>query len=237
MKKYFAIVLSLALVFGVGCKKGDGGATSIIGSAKVVKYAKYRVGTYKETDLKTWAATIEKTEAVEVLEDMTVKNSKNEDVKITKVKLSDDKEVFVNTDALASKIIVIITNDTKAYQRNNLSSAISGSIPAGTIAFVNEEKAEWLQITVNDLKIYQRWIKDGYSDNQELISDAVNVERAKKTIADVNVTDKTEAMKILSSVSEKGNAISEVARVELGKLTGEIQAPSTENTNTEPMGD
>lgn len=178
MKKFICAfsVLILGLMFLQGCNKGGSGDKQKleVSPGDIIKYAKFSTSVYKEQELKTWAATLSKTEPVKLVETLNVP-LKGTATEISKVKLSDNTVVFILTKNLGDKPIVFI-EDTKAYVRNNASSKVFAIIPKGTIGFVVQENAEWVQVYVGQLDgkwITQQWINGGFT------AESIRVQEAK----------------------------------------------------------
>lgn len=217
MKKIF---LALALLcFAVSCAKGP---SSQVDSENPEMQAenegdpmisRYRAAIYKEPELKNWAATLSKAEHVNVLEQIEGEEP------VSRVRLSDGTEGYIKSSYLATKAVVIITEGTAAYNRNNLTSGQVGLIPAGVIAMVTEEMGEWLKISIGELpdgtKIYNRWINAGYSDDQELISDAALYEYSRDVLSGNAKGDEKIAKKSLETLSSKQNVIGQLASAAL----------------------
>ena len=134
MKKfiYTVSVVFLSLLLVQGCKKGDKPGMQVA-PGDIIKYAKSSTSAYKEQELKTWGATLSKTEPVKLIESLNIP-VKGVNTEISKVKLSDNTVLFVATKNLADKPVVFI-EDTKAYIRNNASSNVFAIIPEGNNRF------------------------------------------------------------------------------------------------------
>lgn len=174
MKKfiYTLSVLCLSLLLIQGCKKGDKQGLDIA-PGDVVKYAKFSIAVYKDQEMKTWAATLSKTEPVILLETLNIP-IKGVNTEIAKVKLSDNTIVFASAKYLGDKPLVFI-EDSKAYVRNNASSKVFAIIPKGTIGFVLQENAEWVQVYVGQLDgkwITAQWVNSGFSTEDLRVQEA-----------------------------------------------------------------
>jgi lipoprotein LenA len=219
MKKFSIILLTVCMaVFFTACKKND---TDKKPDALATKYAKFKVSVYKTPalDAKSWFSNLEKGEPVELISEE-ISKVKNKDTKVSKVKLSDDSIAFIVSDYLAVKPVVFIIKNVKVYNRNNINSGDFAIIPAGTVAFVIDEKADWLQVDVGkigDKNIYGKWVKDGISDSPELVADAVTLEKIRSILSEAVAGNKEEALTLLKALSEKNNAIGTLAKEELLK--------------------
>jgi uncharacterized protein YgiM (DUF1202 family) len=174
MKKfiYTLTVLMLSLVLTQGCKKSDKQGMDVA-PGEIVKYAKASTAAYKDQELKTWGATLAKTEPVKLLEILNVP-VKGKPADVAKVKLSDNSVLFVLSANLADKPVVFI-EDTKAYERNNASSKVYAIIPRGTIGFVLQENADWIQIYVGQLEgkwITKQWVNSGFTAEEIRVHEA-----------------------------------------------------------------
>jgi len=145
MKKILLIALAAGLILSPGCKKEkqEAGETPL---AK--KYARYKVQVYQDKDLGKWAATLEKAEAVDLLKEEKYLSPKNKAYDISYVKLADDKKVYMESRHLADRPIVFTDEEAKVYVRPSISSKVYGRVPRGTIGFIVDEKAEWVQVFV-----------------------------------------------------------------------------------------
>jgi len=181
MKKLLLCTLIFAVAIG-GCKKGkEEGAADIV---LTKKYARYRIAVYTDKELKTWLATLDKAEPVDLIgqEDVTIKTKT---VTLASIKLSTEKKGYVKADALADRPVVF-TEDTKARVRNNAAARVWAIIPKGTIGFVIDEKADWVQIHVgkiNDKWVTKHWVKNGFSGDENLMSEALDFEREAAVLA------------------------------------------------------
>lgn len=178
MRKFirFMPVMIIAFTFLLlqGCNKGGDKQKLDIVPGDIVKYAKFTTSVYKEQELKTWEATLSKTEPVKLVETINVP-LKGTSTEVSKVKLSDNTVVFILTKNLGDKPVVFI-EDTKAYVRNNASSKVHAIIPKGTIGFVIQENAEWVQVYIGQLEgkwITQQWVNGGYT------AEALRIQEAK----------------------------------------------------------
>lgn len=166
MRKFirFMPLMIIALFFLQGCNKGGDKQKLDVAPGDIIKYAKFTTSVYKEQELKTWAATLSKTEPVKLVETINVP-LKGTATEVSKVKLSDNTVGYILTKNLGDKPVVFI-EDTKAYVRNNASSKVYAIIPKGTIGFVIQENAEWVQVYVGQLEgkwITQQWVNGGYT--------------------------------------------------------------------------
>lgn len=222
MKKALVLISILSLfITAVGCKKSE---TSKKSDALATKYAKFRISVYKDNsmDKKAWLAFLEKGEPVELINEETVKIGKN-DIKISKVKLSDDAIAFIQSDYLAVKPVVFIEKNVKVYNRNNINSGEYHVVPAGTVAFVTDEKADWLQIDAGKIGakyVTGKWVKGGVSDSAELVADAVSLEKVRGVLTEAVQGSKEEALTLLKTLAEKNNAIGALAKDDLIKIEG-----------------
>ncbi len=177
-KNIFICLILIAAALMPGCKKeADKKQKEEVSLTK--KYSKWNyVKVYSGLKLKKRIAYLYKGESVDLLgtEKTTIKNK---DIELAKVKLSDDKIGFVKMSSLADKT-VIFTEDTKAYVRNNITSKIYAVIPEGTMGFIISEKGNWTKIfagyiydeTGKKKWIDGKWVKEGFTDKEELIPEA-----------------------------------------------------------------
>jgi lipoprotein LenA len=229
----FAALTLIILMSFFACKKGD--EKNSISDSLATKYAKFRIAVYTDTsmDKKAWLATLEKGEPVELLSEEKVLINKK-DTMLSKIKLSDDKVGYTNSDFLAIKPVVFIDNNVKVYTRNNINSSSIATIPAGTIGFVIEEKADWIMVDIGNVNgkwVNKCWVKGGTSDSSEIVADAVSLEKIRNVLSETVKGDKEEALNQLRSLSQKSNQIGELARTELAKIEGTSQPENTQNDN------
>jgi lipoprotein LenA len=234
MKRFLIMITALSLLSAVGgCKKNDAAKKN---ESVATKYAKTKMSIYKNNtmDKKSWFTNLEKGEPVELLSEETVKvNSK--DLKISKIKLSDDTIAFASSEYLAVKPIVFIEKDVKVYNRNNINSGEFAIIPMGTVAFVSDEKADWLQIDagkIGDKWIVGKWVKGGISDSAEVVADAVTLEKTRNILSETEKGNKEEALALLKNLAAKNNAVGNLAKEDLVKIEGgspDKQATDTQN--------
>ena len=179
MKKIVSLLIIVSLALGLtlaGCKKDEPKKQEDVTLS--TKSAKYRLAVYKDLEMKTWLATLSKTENVDLLgiSQGMVKNKKAE---IARVRLSTGEVGYTPLSALADKAIVFVA-DTKAYVRNNMSSGTALVIPRGSVGFAIAEKGEWVQIymgKINGKWITTQWVKDGFSSEESLIQEGVLFEK------------------------------------------------------------
>lgn len=233
------VVVVTALVFVVSCNKQDKSTETVQDEATQdtqtteseteetqpvldEKVAMYRAAVYKDPKQSDWLATLNKGEQVMLVEvlDEPVK-LKGKDETIAKVRLSDDTEGYIRERYLADKAIVITDEEVPVFARNNKTSGQSGSLPLGAIAFVVEQKANWLKVTAGDHKIYNKWIESGYSENRELITDAVLVEENGMIVRGEKDGTYETARGILEDIAAKNNELSDIAKEYLEEGSGQ----------------
>ncbi|HDP80396.1 MAG TPA: hypothetical protein ENN21_06090 [Spirochaetes bacterium] len=227
MKKALLIALAAGLLLSPGCKKEkqEAGETPL---AK--KYARYKVQSYQDKDLAKWAATLEKAEAVDLLKEEKYVSPKNKAYDLSYVKLADDKKVYVESRHLADRPIVFTDENTKVYVRPSISSKVYGTVPRGTIGFIVDEKAEWVQVFVGKVGakwITAQWIKDGYSADETLVQEAKEYEAVAGGM-DAPEIDEGTMKKIREKLAELGKGTSVIAELARKKLEALDGAPSGE---------
>jgi lipoprotein LenA len=236
MKRFLILLSAVSLIFAtVGCKKAD---ESKKNEPVATKYAKSKISVYKtgSMDKDSWSGNLEKGEPVELIAEETVK-MKGKDVKVSKIKLSDDKIVYANSDHLAVKPIVVIEKTIKVYNRNNINSGESAMIPAGVVAFVSEEKADWLKIDAGKIgdKWVSGWVKGGISDSPEIVADAVSFEKIRNILSEAEKGNKDDALTLLKTLAEKNNAIGALAKDELAKISGGASDKKADDAQNAPQ--
>jgi hypothetical protein len=184
----------------------------------------YRASIYEQPEQTDSLAVLNKGEQVVLIEELkdpiTIKQREE---KIAKVRLSDDTEGYIRSRYLALRAVVITKADTPFYARNNKSSGQGGVLPLGTVAFVVDEKANWVKITAgklpNGTEVWGRWIDDGFSEDPALIADALQIETLSKIVTGETDGDADAAVKMLENIVSKGNAMSYVAQQYLGSAS------------------
>ncbi len=233
MKKFIyttsVIILSFMLI--QGCKKSDKKGLDV-SPGDVVKYAKFATAVYKDQELKTWGATLSKTEPVKLLETINVP-IKGTPVEIAKVKLSDNTILFTQMKNLADKPVVFI-EDTKAYVRNNASSKVFAIIPKGTIGFVLQENAEWIQIYIGQLDgkwITSQWVNAGFTAEEIRVQEAKLFEESAAIFKDASAKpdQKKQAEANLKDLSSSTGIFADMARNLLSPSNGMGDAGSDMN--------
>lgn len=235
------IAAAITLLLVPGCKdsKPSAGSTDSLAT----KYAKFQISIYKDTTFSrdAWKASLEKGEPVELLSEETVINAQKKEIKVSKVKLSDGEVGYIASDYLAVKPIVFVDENVKVYNRNNINSGEYAVIPAGTLGFVTDEKADWVQVdvgTVNGKNVYKKWVKGGISDSAEIVADAVSLEKIRSILSEKTKGDKEEALTLLRTLAEKSNAIGSIAKADLSKIEGTGNTPNgTDNTANQNEGE
>jgi len=219
---YTLSVLCLSLILIQGCKKGDKQALNVA-PGDIVKYAKFSTAVYKDQELKTWGATLSKTEPVKLLETLNIpiKGTASE---IAKVKLSDNTVLFTPLKNLADKPVVFM-EDTKAYVRNNASSKVFAIIPKGTIGFVLQENAEWIQVYIGQLDgkwITAQWVNSGFTAEDIRVQEAKLFEESAAIFK--NTASKADQKKLaednLKNLSTSTGIFAEMALALLGPANG-----------------
>jgi len=226
---FFSLLLIIA--FAPGCKKDP---VAVNNEPLATKYAKYRTSAYSDQILSKWAANLEKGEPVELLAEMKTKKGKK-DIVTSKVKLSDETIVYVDPKSLAVKPLVFTVKNTPVYDRNNAASGIYAVIPSGTVGFVIDEKADWVQVDIGkigDKQVYGKWVKEGFNTDPDVVADAVSIERIKNILTDTAKGDKEEAMTLLRSIAAKTTPAGDIAKEELERLESP-PAPASEGSQTD----
>ncbi|MCL1911054.1 MAG: hypothetical protein FWG13_02480 [Leptospirales bacterium] len=228
MKKYLltALIFSLAMF---ACKQEEPKQPVDSSPAIVGKCAKYAVNVYKDKERTAWRATLSKAEKVDLLSVEIITNNKGAVAEVALVKLSDGSEGYLETKHLADRAVVF-TTDTSAYQRNNTGSRVTLTIPAGTLGFVIEEKAEWLQVylgQIDNVWRNQEWVNSGFSTEADLITEAKLYEEALAVLKnkDAKESDRGAAIKKLDGLKTSA-LFSEKAENALTSLTGQKEDSS-----------
>lgn len=236
MKKVFYVLSLLCLSFILiqGCKKGEKQAMDVA-PGDIVKYAKYSSAAYKDQELKTWGATLAKTEPVKLVETLNVP-VKGGTVEVAKIKLSDNTILYIAPKNLADKPVVFI-EDTKAYIRNNASSKVFAIIPKGTIGFVLQENADWIQVYVGQLDgkwITAQWVNSGFTAEDARIQEAKLYEESAAILK--NPASKADQKKLaeenLKNLSTSTGIFAEMALALLGPVNGDENS----STGTDDAG-
>ncbi len=217
MKKSIGIISLLLFSFMAlqGCNKSDKPAMNT-SPGEVIKYAKSSAAAYKDQELKTFGTTLSKTEPVRLVEKLNLQ-IKGKPLEVAKIKLTDNTILFVAEKNLADKPVVFI-EDTKAYVRNNASSSVSAIIPKGTIGFVLQESADWVQVYVGQVDgkwITQQWVNGGFTAEELRVQEAKLYEESSATMknpaakpeqkkqAEANLKNLTTSTGIFAEMSKK----------------------------------
>ena len=219
MTRFSIALIAVFFIISLGCQKNKemGEEVSI---AK--KYAKYRVSVYKEKELKTWMATLEKAEDVSLLSEESYTDNKGRSKEISKIKLADDSVGYIESRHLADTPIVFTTN-TKAFVRPTSGSRIFATIPKGELGFIIGEKGLWVQIYVGKIKdknVTQQWVEGGYISDANVVLEAKQYALALSALEDKDSEKRSNAEKIFEDLSNGSSVIAEMAKeklIELGK--------------------
>lgn len=235
MKKALAILALIILSGMIFCKKERTEQPQDVTLAK--KYAKYRVAVKKEVELKNWAATLEKGEDVDLLNEQEVADKSGKKIPIAKVRLADGTEGFVDSRHLADKVIVFI-EDTPAFTRPTMGSKIHCKVPKGTIAFVVGEQANWVKVyagKIADVWLTEQWVQGGYSADQQILLSARMYESALEQLASAKESEKNAGKQKLTELGQGEGVIAALAREKLVALESQ-PAENQEKTSREDEG-
>ncbi len=216
MKKALTIIIALAVIAPSACKKEEKAEPA---KAEIKKYAKFRAAVYKEPELKSWLATLEKAEDVSIIAEENVADSKGKISTVAKVKLADDSQGYINPSYLAEAPVVFV-QETKAFVRPTIGSTIRATIPAAELGFITSEKDGWAKVYVGELpggkKVYSDWVNGGYSTDPKLILEAKQyhnaVEKAGKD------STRAAALETLKTLSEGSSVIAVIAKDKLAEI-------------------
>lgn len=220
MKKFTAIILlaMLSLLLINGCKKSDKPAMTAA-PGDIIKYAKSAAAAYKDQDLKTFGTTLSKTEPVKLVEKLTIQ-VKGKPVEVAKIKLTDNTVLYIQEKNLADKPVVFI-EDTKAYVRNNASSSVYAIIPKGTIGFVLQENADWVQVYVGQIDgkwITQQWVNGGFTAEELRVQEGKLFEESSTAFKNPSTKpeQKKQAEANLKNLTSSTGIFAEMAKKTLG---------------------
>jgi len=204
--KFNAIIFSCMVIIS-GCKDKQGTNGAEMKSPEIKKYAKYAASVYSDSALSKWAATLAKTEPVDLVKRVTV-DIKGKKVEVAEVKLSDGTTGYISSKNIADAPLVF-TEETKVYVRNNTSSRIYTTVPKGTIGFTVSERAEWTQVyigRINGKWVSSQWVNGGYVKDQSTVAEARIYEDAMALLKKADTEKKKEeAMEKLKSL--EGSAV------------------------------
>lgn len=227
MYKLLPILALVCMISPSACKKDS--PAPVQKEALAIKYAKYRTAAYADNLLTKWAASLEKGEPLELLAEETVKKGK-QDIRIAKVRLTDDTVAFIDEMSLAVRPVVFIAKNVPVYNRNNIASGVFAVIPAGTVGFVTEEKADWSKIDIGTIagkQVFAKWAKDGINTDAQMVADAVALERIRNVLSETIQGDKNEALNNLRTIAGKDTPVGTIAKEELSSY-------ETRSTDHEP---
>ena len=216
MKKVSVLALIVLAVSFAACKKKTASEEVL-----ETRYLQYRASAYKEKELNkkdNWLALLEKGEAVGLLEEFDGIDNNGKPAKIAKIRLSDDTEGYTKSAWLVKKVYAIFQKDVKVYNRNNEGSGIIGKAAMGSIAAMTDEKGGWIKayVILDNGKTREGWLKDGFSDSVDHISDAVAFEKGVALYTSNDAKSKEEGENILKELSSKSSFLSSAASDKLG---------------------
>lgn len=216
MKKF---AIFLVLVFSIGLLNCDGDKEK--GGENLERFAKYPVSVRKDTDLKDWVATVNKAEKVTLLETVTVPGKEGKNVELGLVRLADDKEGYIETRHLAKLPVFFITEAT-VYKRPTVGSQVVTKLPRGSIAFVQNEKDNWVQVyagKINGIWVNEKWVeRSSFDTDSAVLHQAIEYEKALKLLDEDKID---EALEKLDSLKDNQSVIGELAGQKYAELTGE----------------
>lgn len=215
-------VLILAILFS--CNKNEpevgvsGGTETAPSQGIDERVARYKTSIYSDKDQKkgSWLTTINKgSEKVTVLEEGP-HSLNGEEVILALVELSDGTKGYTRSDNLARKAIVITEESVMAYNRNNEGSGVKVTLPFGALAFVIDEKANWVKATYCILedgsKVYNFWLSEGFTDDAETVRDAVIIENARNVLRGTAKGEVDQEEKSLQVIADGGGALQALAQ-------------------------
>jgi len=227
VKKISVLALIVLAVSFAACKK-----KGVSDEVLETRYLQYRANAYKEKELNkkdNWLATLEKGEAVGLLEEFDGIDNNGKPAKIAKIKLSDDSVGYTKSAWLVKKVYAIFQKDVKVYNRNNEGSGLMGKAAMGSIAAMTEEKGGWIKayVILENGKTREGWLKDGFSDSTDHVTDAVAFEKGSALYASSDAKSKEEGETILKELASKASFLSSAASDKLG-LAGKAADSSDE---------
>jgi lipoprotein LenA len=232
MKTVISVIIAMAFLFLPGCNKGDDAGKEV---TLAKKYAKFKAGVYKEAELKTWLATLEKAEDVNLLGEEKKTDSKGAVVEVSKVKLADDSVGYINSKQLADAPIVFV-NETKAYVRPTSGSTVFAVIPKGELGFIIGEKGLWVQVYVGEIngkQVTQQWVETGYSNDPKIIIEAKDYISAVNALKEKDSEKAAQAKAGLEKLSEGTSVIADMAKEKLGLSKADRPAEQEKVENSE----
>jgi len=230
MKKLAALCVLPFIALSFSCKKtqqGDQVADAVLAK----KYARYRVAVNKEPELKTWLATLEKGEDVDLLKEETITTGKKAQLVVSKVKLAGGEEGYIESRHLADKTI-IFTEDTPAFNRPTMGSRLVVKMPRGTIAFVVGEQANWVKIyagKVGDTYVSNQWVQGGFTADPQLLVTARLYESALGLIASHKEDERKSGREKMMELAGGSGIFAELAQAKLAGADKTEQAPAEKN--------
>ena len=239
MKRTVVIVCLLVMAAAPACKK-KGEAPVEEGLAK--KYALYQVSVYKDRELKDWLATLEKAESVNLLGEEQHVNLRKVQLDLSRVRLSDDKEGYVESRHLGDRPIVFVQDNVRLFVRPDIGSTVFATVPKGTIGFIREEKAEWVKVYVGKAGnkwVTGQWVKDGYNSDLNLVVEAKDYEAAMNLLGETRPEKVEGAVKAakekLEALSGGSSAVADLARSKLDELEGRAPQAEKEESPEAPV--
>lgn len=241
MQKFILILCSLSIMFSSGCKRGD---QKTADKSLAKKYAMYQCAVYKDKDQREWLGTLEKAESVELLGEEKYISRRNIKLDLSRIKLADEKEGYIESKHLGERPVVFILDNVKAYVRPNAGSKVYCTIPKGTIGFIKEEKADWVMVyvgKVSDKFVSAQWVREGFSVEENLVLEAKDFESAVGLLNEQKPEKKEaaqkEAREKLAELSKKASLIGELAKAKLDEIEGRTAPDKTPAAGDEPRPD
>lgn len=237
MKKIIMITIIPALLFTFACKSDVSDKEKENEPFMVKQYARYATAVYQDAELKNRLTWLAKAEMVKKDTEKTFTNEKDQEVAF--VELTDGQQGYLQLRHLADKPVIFI-EDTRAHTRNNIASNVVGTIPAGSIGFIIDERADWVQIYVGNIDgtwITRHWVKDGYRSNDELLIDAKIYEDALSILSkdSPDSSDIEDAKEKLQELTLSNNIFAQLASDKLVAIADKKDDKKVELDKKDPV--
>lgn len=243
MKKIWILTIAIALAtVACGKKKSAGPDTGTVSGGARYSTTWMKLLEKAEPASKS-IGTIDDGEEVTFIQEVTYTDAKSKKETIySKVTSADGKTGFVPKDKLAETIIVVSSGSVQAYNKPTLSSKVAGTLNAGAVCYIIEQKADWgkgscysatLEIGKKPVDVYGSWVRttdSGFTKDGALAQSALSLRKAVKNSVEIDKPEmeagkmekmKDEIEKKLNEVISKEDSLKDKAVALMAAYKGE----------------
>jgi len=193
-------------------------------AVQAVRIARSTILIYGDILMERRISTLQKGESVTLLEELAhpFKVENSAPLRMAHIKLSDGRKGFREMRFFALRAVVIIDEGVPLYNRADEGAAASHAL-AGCIAIVTSERENWLQVDVyreSGSLAKGKWINRGYSDDREMVSDALTLDRIRELTAETGEAENADIV-TLKRLALSESAIGILAQRTLAQLIPE----------------